>query len=381
MGGLEMTLIIIKKTIFLLLFAFFLIVGFFVGSFVKTRVFYSQPKEIGKEDLVSLLVERMTLEEKVGQLFMVGFNGQSLSQEDFDFFQKNHFSNFLLLGRNIKDKEQVRRLTALLEKLSFLPCLIAIDQEGGEVARFSFGPFADLSQAEITEESQAFQTGKKRGQFLKELGVNLNFSPVLEVVWDKNSYINFNKRAFLGNERQVYLLGKSIIEGYQKGRIISCPKHFPGGLGRLSVDPHQSLPVLLVTPQEVEKDLFPFRKLIEEDKLKMIMVTHLLLPKLDSRFPASLSSKIIKEILRDELGFKGVVVTDDLVMGAVSDNFSVEQASLQAFLAEADLFIVSFPLEKQEAAKQALLQKIKGENLYSRLDQSVERIVRLKLSL
>jgi len=345
----------------------------------------------------------MSLEEKVGSLFIVGFEGEKLDEETKDFLQRHYFKNFLLLERNINNEEQLKNLTTSLSQICqyrvlspsvvntrCLQPLIAVDQEGGVVDRIRFptsprlhgtgGNIDHTSQAEISSVDQAYQLAYKRGEILNGLGINMNLAPVLDIAWDSSSYIARTGRAFPDrNLNPVPGTGEAgaMIKGYQESGVIGVVKHYPFGLGRTRVDPHQTLAVIDINREELEQDLYPFKKLIEAQEVKAVMVTHLKYPKIDN-LPTSLSAIWINDLLKQELGFKGVVVTDDLTMKAITNNYSIAEAGKLAFLAGADLIMVSGKPEDQEQAYKLVLEAVRnGEIPLTRIEESLTRIKNL----
>ncbi len=336
-------------------------------------------KIIPAPDPVGERISKMSLEEKVGRLFVVGVLGEELGLKNEEFLKEHHFNAFLLGQGNIKNEGQVKELIASLEKIATDSALIGVDQEGGEVSRIEFGGIDLRSQAKIRDSEEAYEVGRNRGKVLADLGVKIIFAPVIEVVWDNESYINRQERAFLGDEKKVFELGEAMIEGYGNEGVICVGKHFPGGLGWVGVNPHESLPTLDISREELERDIWPFRKLIEGNKIKAIMMTHILYSQVDSKWPASLSEKIIGGILREELEFEGVVVTDDLAMKAVTENYSIDEAVREAFLAGADLMIITGGRANQSQAYEAIFKAVEdGEIAEERVDESVRRIIGFK---
>ncbi len=351
-----------------------------------------QPPSIDKQDfkvefkpeVYTAQLKNLSLEEKVGRLFIIGFEGVEVSSESLAFFKQHNFVNFLLLGKNIERLEQIMSLNASLADLatvSGFPGLITVDQEGGQVSRITFSGMDNTPQSQINDPDQAFFLASKRGKLLANLGFNVNFSPCLEVVREDDSYMMSLKRVFPGNEQQVFLLGQRMVEGYQGQGVLAVVKHFPGGLGRVKVDPHLQLPVLDINSSELIRDLLPFKKAIEAGELKALMVTHLLYSQIDASFPSSLSENFIRSILRRDLGFNGVVVADDLNMKAISNKYSIEFAVKQSFLAGTDLMIISADSEAQVKAYKSILEAVKkGEITEKRLDESLLRILKLMVT-
>jgi beta-N-acetylhexosaminidase len=369
-----------KKIIILALVVFLILVGVLLASFLKLGSWETirEFKILPTPDPVGQKIEKMSLEEKVGRLFVVGFVGESIGPKTEAFFREHYFANFLLGEGNIKNEEQARKLIGDLEAMATGSALIGVDQEGGKVSRIEFGGIDLTSQAKIKDENQALEIGKNRGKILADLGINLVFAPVMEVVRDENSYLGKLERAFLGDEIDIFELGKAMIEGYRQEKVVCIGKHFPGGLGRGELDPHQILPTLKISEDELERDILPFKKLIEASSLEGVMMTHILYSKIDSEFPASLSAKIIGGILRGELKFEGIVLTDDLAMKGITSSYSLDEAAVKAFLAGADLLMITGGRENQDKAYKAILEAVnKGEVSLERVDESVGRILRI----
>lgn len=358
-----------------------ILVVFELVYFLNLKPFYYPQDlliEFTPESYLDRKIHKLSLEEKVGLLFMVGFDEKELDEKTLAFFQKHNFNAFLLRERNIKDEKQLKQLINSL-KIGSLTSLIAVDQEGGKADRINFTNIDRTSQAKIKNQEQAYQIAKTRGEILASLAIDLNFSPVLEVVRNNSAYINRSGRAFLGDEEQVFQLAKAMIRGYKERGVISVAKHFPGGLGRRVENPHQVLPVLDINKKEIEKDIYPFKKLIAEKKVRAIMVTHLLYPQIDQQYPSSLSSRFMIDILRKDLGFKGVIISDDLAMKAITNDYSIAQAAKQAFLAGADLILISSSPSDQQEAYNVILKAVQtGEISMTKVEWSLKRIIKLR---
>ncbi len=365
-------------------------------------LFKIKKEENNEEKIVNKLIENMSLEQKVGQLFMIGFDGTKLSEEMENLLAENYFGGFFVNSKNIENKEQLNELiTNIKQKFclkitNFKPedftknnienqaiiCLkpfVSIDQEGGVVNRINFENFDNTSQSEMENENQAFEIAKKRAEDLKGLGFNINFSPVLEVVKNNFSFINRSGRAFVGNKEKVYKLGKAMIDGYQIGGIIPAAKHFPADLGQVLEDPHLQLPKLEIKKSELINNSYVFNKIIQNGAPPIIMTTHILYPNIDKKYPSSLSEKLTRDILRGDFNYEGIIISDDLAMAAIKNNYSVTEAAKQAFLAGNDLILISGDQTDYQTAVESFLQAIKsGEISESRVDESLKRILKLK---
>ncbi|MDD3531844.1 MAG: glycoside hydrolase family 3 N-terminal domain-containing protein [Candidatus Shapirobacteria bacterium] len=219
--------------------------------------------------------------------------------------------------------------------------MVFADQEGGRVNRFQESP--NISQNQVENQEEAFRLAKVRGIMLKRNGVGVNLAPVIDVGYLKNSYIAREERSFSDDPDRVTAFGKAMIDGYHQAGIKTIVKHFPGGLGRTSLDPHFGLPEINIDQGNLEKDLLPFQKLV--GLADGVMVTHLAYPQIDPNLPTSLSPIFINALLRQKLDYQGPVIIDDLVMKAISQKYSQSQAIALGLKAGADLFIISQPEE------------------------------------
>ena len=336
----------------------------------KNLLFFRQQEAFPSSDVLSERIVKMTLQEKIGCLVMSVPDGVELSQA----------GGYFLLSKNIDSPDQLKNLIATANGLRE-DLLIAVDQEGGKVSRI---PWIDSTpQIEIANETEAYRIAKERGEELKKLGVNMNFAPVLDQVWLSNSFIGQQGRFFKGDvgpparldsarrAGEAGKLGAAMIRGYLDAGIIPVAKHFPGGLGRTSQDPHLVLPSISITREELDKDLEPFKKAIEAS-VPAIMATHLVYPNID-KVPVSRSKKFLTDILRQELGFKGVIMVDDLSMGAVKNNYGVGEYAVQSILAGADLLLVASENDHLEILQSLKLAVERGELPEERIDQSLER--------
>lgn len=230
--------------------------------------------------------------------------------------------------------------------------LIAIDQEGGTVARLTAPLFAQFADAR--EYAQSPDPEKKLGDYaatcgheLRQVGINLNFAPVLDICPERQNF--FMERRSLGEDpRQVARLGSLVIKIMQEQGVAACAKHFPG-LGGAKLDPHLLLPVVERSRMELEEDLVPFQGAVAAG-VAAIMTSHTVYPHLAPDIPATLSAVILTEILRQKMDFQGVVVTDDLEMGAIENEMAVADAALAAFQAGADLLLICHDHEKVKRA-------------------------------
>ena len=297
----------------------------------------------------------MDVRKRLGELLMVGFVGQEMTADLASHILDLQPAGLIFFSRNIRDPKQLARLTWEIQTLALRelgrPLILAVDQEGGSVARMG-PPFSQIPHA-TTLGSGGFElTSHYYGLTAQEMnlvGLNLNLAPVLDV----SSGEVMERRSFGRDPSLVSQCGIAAIGAIQSAGIIATAKHFPG-LGRTRKDPHQNLPVIAAKRDELDRcDLPPFKAAIQAD-VACVMTSHTIYPALDPEFPGTFSRTIINGLLRDELGFGGVVITDDLEMGAVGERYSQGAATVAALKAGADLLLVCNDLQKMSQTAKAL---------------------------
>jgi len=321
------------------------------------------------------------LKEKIGQMIMVGLKGEELTKEEEQLLRNYPFGGFILFAHNLKEPKQILSLCrSLWEIEKEHPPFIAIDQEGGRVHRLP-APFTHFPAAAALGRTGntdlAYRVGLATARELAAVGINLNFAPVLDVHSNPDNPV-IGDRSLSSNPRQVAALGWAIIEGLRDGGIIPCGKHFPGH-GDTTKDSHLELPV-------VEKDLTALRA-VElppfvhacRNQIESLMTAHVLYPSLDRDYPATLSQSIIGRLLREEIGYQGVVFGDDLEMNAISKNFSLAEAVLRSVRAGVDVLLFCHSKESAVQAFDFLYQQAEKEaQTKARIEESHQRIKRLK---
>lgn len=330
----------------------------------------------------------MTLEELIGQVMVVGFHGHTPTPEIIDLIQHHHVGNLILFSRNAaQDTQHLRALTYELQKIARdaghrYPLLISIDQENGTVRRL--GPAAtifpgNMAQGALGSEQMTYQIAQASGRELLELGINLNFAPVVDV---NNNPANpvIGNRSFGEDPQQVGRLGSAAIRGWQEAGVIACIKHFPGH-GDTAVDSHLALPILPYTLDRLEEiELPPFKSGIAAG-VEMVMSAHVSFPAIthDEAMPATLSPALLRGLLRDRLGFQGVIISDCLEMKAISEGVGIARGSVLALIAGIDLVLISHIYDHQLAGIEAIKAAVQsGELSVDILEQAVRRIIRLK---
>lgn len=335
----------------------------------------------------------------IGQMLMVGFRGTELPPDhpfladvrdlkvggvilfDYDVALKSPV-------RNIQSKEQVRRLTSALQSAAARPLFIAVDQEGGRVARLKpqhgFPPLPSQAELGRLNREEATRTHARRtAKSLAEVGINVNFAPVVDLFHPDNPVIGRLERSYGADTALVIRHARWTIEEFQRKGILSAVKHFPGH-GSSREDSHLGLPD--VTAVWSPKELEPFAALIREGLTDMVMTAHLFNRRWDPDHPATLSERVLTGVLRQELGFEGVIVSDDMQMGAIRDTAGWEEALERAIRAGVDvlLFGNNLQYEPEVARKAAAALKdlvAAGKIPPERLRQSFLRIERIKKRL
>ena len=313
----------------------------------------------------------------VGNFFILGFDGISVPASLKMLSKRHGLGGVILFDRNIESPWQLKRLTAQLQSLSPLgSLLISTDQEGGKFQRLRPPHFTAFPPACEVVIKTALDLGRRMGQELAELGINVDFAPVLDVNTNPHNPI-IGERSFGSDPQIVAEVGKLFVKGLQEKGVLACGKHFPGH-GDTDQDSHLTLPVV---DQPLERlhtvELVPYRELIGCG-LRAIMTAHVLYPALDPEHPATFSSMILCEILRKELGFEGLVVTDDIGMAGSLSQADLPEACIQAFAAGCDLLLVCEHHDRHEEIIESLRKAIhKSEVLKKRAWESSERLRRV----
>jgi beta-N-acetylhexosaminidase len=319
------------------------------------------------------------LKRQIGRLLIVGIPGTVIEADTRQTLERLHVGGVILFRRNASDPAQIAALTRALHALPSAP-LVAIDHEGGRVVRLD-QPFTRFPAAAVVGRSGdaalAFQIGQAMGEELASVGIDLNFAPVLDVHSNPANPI-IGDRAFGPDPALVSVMGIALMRGLLVGGVIPCGKHFPGH-GDTAQDSHLELPIVRRSRTEIERtELAPFRAAIAAG-IPMLMTAHVLYPALDAERPATVSRAILSDLLRTELGFKGVVVSDDLEMRAISDHSDIGAAAVASVEAGVDALLVCQDLAKAERAVEALEGAV-GEGVLDRhrISAAVDRVQRLR---
>lgn len=331
------------------------------------------------EDKISHIMDKMTLEEKVGQMLFVAFRSED------DYYLNDNIKNVIdgckvggviLFGENIKDRQQLTELTAALKEQTEIPLFIGIDEEGGIVSRIGkSGIIQDYnipSAQEMAENSTVEENYTLIGNTLKDLGINTDFAPVADVNSNPDNPV-IGDRAFSSDPEKCGEAVAKAVNSLESCGVLSCLKHFPGH-GDTVTDSHKGETYIYLDKEQISQQLVPFEKGIEAGA-DFIMAAHIKVPALsDKDLPASLNEDILGLIDREK--FKGVVITDAMDMGAVSNYFTPEEAAMQAVKAGVDMILMP---EDTAQAYNSIIQAVKnGEISEERINSSVYRILTIK---
>jgi len=328
------------------------------------------------------------LDVKIGQMLLIGFRGQTLTDESriISEIREQHIGSVVLFGHNVVTPEQVRTMNQTLQAAAKIPLLIAMDQEGGQVIRLGqrFGITANYSAQALGYLNDLAATAAQAELFAKtlaDLGINLNLAPVVDLNTNpSNPVIGALGRSYSADPAVVTAHSSSFLQAHHKHNIFGTLKHFPGH-GSSRSDTHRGFVDVTETWQEVE--LEPYANLIQNGDCDVIMTAHIVNKKYDEKLPATLSHPIITGILRERLGYNGVVMSDDMQMRAISQYYDFGGAIQQAIEAGVDIISISNNSGYQAGVATRASSVIrdlvdKGTISAERIDQSYQRIMRLK---
>ena len=338
--------------------------------------------ELSPEEKVDKLVANMSDADKVGQLLMIGIHGKTLNDDAKFMLNEYRVGGIILFDRNMESKDQVKSLIADINKTGksagLTPLFIGIDQEGGAVARMEdqlikVPPAEELGKEPI---EKAVSLAKQSGTELKDLGFNINFAPVADLGLTYG-------RSFSTNPDEVVRYASAVGKAYDEAGLWYSYKHFPG-IGKTDVDLHADTSVVPVSKETLlNEDTKVFVDLIKQSKPNTyaIMVSHAMYPQIDPDHPSSLSKAIITDWSRKDMGYNGVVVTDDMDMGALAKHYTFGDMAVQSILAGSDILLVCHEYEHMQEAYNGLMKAVKdGRISKERLDESVKRILLMKIT-
>ncbi len=286
------------------------------------------------------------MRESIGQQFIIGLSGEELTKDEAQFIVDNNIGGIILFDRNLKSVEQIHKLVTDVQQLRYktpdkTPLFVSIDMEGGRVHRLK-PPFtkwpAVKNLGDINSSAVAFQFTQLMGRELKAMGMNLDYAPCVDIMMNPENKV-IGDRALSHDPEIVAKLSSAMVRGYIKSDVMACAKHFPGH-GYTSVDSHFDLPVdpRSLKDLEAQGDLEPFKRVIKS-RVDMIMTAHIQYPNIDPQFPVTLSPFFIQQFLREALRFRGIIITDDLDMKALTKHHSIDDLPVLALNAGATMVL------------------------------------------
>jgi beta-N-acetylhexosaminidase len=336
------------------------------------------------EKLLSLPVEK-----KIGQLFFIGIPKTEIDSETKELLRDIEPGGVCLFARNIRESVQTRKLIEDIRGNLSVEPILSLDQEGGLVDRLRRVIAPMSAPSTLKTPADARLQAEITAEVIRILGFNMNFAPVVDVVDEArvNSFNGLYSRTFGKSKSQVVEFAGEYLDGLQENGCLGCLKHFPG-LGASQVDSHEEQPNVYLTREELfENDLIPYRRLFQSEKVYSVMLAHASFPRFDLQetdnngklLPSSLSYNIVTRLLREELGFTGLAITDDLEMGAIVKNYGINEACQTAILAGEDMLAICAQPESIREGYNAVMEAIKSGRIdESRIDESLRRIAHLK---
>jgi beta-N-acetylhexosaminidase len=345
-------------------------------------------------------IRSLSIEQKIGQLFFIGLPGTEVDAETRRLLDEVSPGGICLFSRNVRRVEQVRALTDELRRILPVEPIISLDQEGGLVDRLR-RVMTPMPPPRVIREhgdlAAARSLGTITGEILLTLGINMNFAPTMELLSEDRDLLSngLYSRSFGRSPGEVLGYSMVYLRGLQSAGVLGCLKHFPG-IGAGEVDSHEELPLVHLSHDElVAKDLAPYIELFffrrdEDDRVRAVMVGHGGYPKIDLEsetiggrlVPASINQNIVTKLLREELAYKHLVLTDDMEMGAILKHCPIEDATKAAFNAGEDMILICAGVDSIRKSYQAMLEAFRrGEFSVERLDESLHRIAEVKLLL
>ncbi|QHE52286.1 beta-N-acetylhexosaminidase [Pontibacillus sp. HMF3514] len=337
-----------------------------------------------KKDPSQKIVDNMNIDEKIAQMMFIGVKGTSLKKQEAELIRTERVGGVILLGGNIQNTKQLLHFIKSIKEAnqdSHTPLMLGVDEEGGRVSRIpdAIANFPSNQYiGKYANASLSHRIGELLAQKVQAFGFNVDFAPVLDIHNNPQNRV-IGDRSFGSTSERVSELGIATMKGIQSEGVIPVVKHFPGH-GNTTKDSHISLPKVDKSIVEIkQEELIPFKKAIDQGA-DMVMVAHILYSAIDQKYPATLSKRIISDVLRNDMGFEGVVITDDMSMGAITQNYGMEEAAVLSIRAGTDMFMLtSSGNGNYDRVKKALKQAVKqGTISEESIDKSVKRILKLK---
>ncbi len=321
----------------------------------------------------------MDLNRIAASVVVIGFDGLQIPEATRELIERGA-AGAILFKSNVESAPQVAELCAALKTIAGRPFLMCVDQEGGRVARLRGGPFSAVPPmraiGERGDEGLCEQVGRLLAREVRAAGFDVDFSPVLDVDTNPANPV-IGDRSLSRQPEAVARLGVALARGLEAEGVASCGKHFPGH-GDTSTDSHLTLPLLPHAMDRLRRvELVPFAA-YSRAGLASIMTAHVVFEALDPGTPATFSRKVLTELLRGELGFGGVIVSDDLEMKAIADHYSMAEAAVRTVAAGADLLLVCHRADRQSEVIEALAHEAKGSPAFrARLEEAAGRVRKL----
>lgn len=329
----------------------------------------------------------MSMRHIIGQHFFIGISGHALTTDEKKFIVENNIGGICLFGRNVADPKQVHDLCQEIQSLRHkqadkAPLFIGIDMEGGRVHRLKapFTHWPPLKKlGDLDAPTVSFHFANRMGQELRAVGINLDFAPCVDVYTNPANTV-IGDRSISTDPEIVAKHASALVRGYVKSGVVTCAKHFPGH-GNTLIDSHEDLPVENSDMARLEEvEIVPFRRTIKA-RVDMIMTSHIKFPKIDPEWPATLSEIFVTKMIREELRYRGLIITDDLGMKAMTKHYGIDEVPVRALQAGVDLLLYCNDPEVPPQALEAVLGAtaqgtLKEENLQA----SYRRIMDLKKS-
>lgn len=347
---------------------------------------------IAASSSVDDIVKKMSVEQKVGQMMMFGFVGNS-SKNFAPFVKERHIGGLILFKENMTTASQTKKMLSELQSIAkaadFAGLLVSTDQEGGRVERVKH--IAGLTSRSNEYWGKLYQSdkraalagvqkqGRDTAKVLKSFGINMNLAPVLDVATNpKNTVIKGKERSYGSSPKTVADLGIAYIKALRSGGVLATAKHFPGH-GAVTEDSHVDLPTTELTRAELDNvHIAPFADAVKSG-IDAVMTAHILYPAYDGEMPATMSKVLLQDVLRSRLGFKGIIITDGMAMGAVGKHFSAGESTIAAVEAGADIILFDHGVGLQREAWDTLVGAVKSGRIpVKRIDESVSRILSAK---
>ncbi|MBA3691923.1 MAG: hypothetical protein H0W77_00460 [Acidobacteria bacterium] len=334
----------------------------------------------------------LPIEKKIGQLFFIGISNTAFDEETKNLLMEISPGGVCLFTRNIREALQTRQLSDDIRECLSIQPFISLDQEGGRVDRLRkiIAPMPAPNSFKTIEQAKIFAT--ITAEVIRILGFNMNFAPVIDVInSDREKFDNgLYSRTFGNSKNDVAEFAGEYLKKLQGGGCFGCLKHFPG-LGASTIDSHEELPNVNLKRNELfENDLMPYQQLFQTSDIKTVMIAHANYPMFDLQetdksgklLPSSLSFNIVTKLLREELGYQGLAITDDLEMGAIVKNYRIGEACQMAIAAGVDMLAICANAGSIREGFYAVLESFKeGKISESRINESLERIARVKSSI